>query len=239
MPDLQEIVDWLNDYLEVWNFPNDQSINGLQVEASREVENVAVAVDACDPVFREADADLLVVHHGLYWKGVSPVIAQQMTSRVWALLKKDTSLYSCHLPLDAHPEVGNNVQLIRALGLKPEPTDDITWKARFNGSFEALLKELNELSEPNMILGFGPDRVDEIHVCSGGGTSRVYGLKPGSTFITGEFVHHGYHYAREKQINVVALGHYFTETFGVRALGRKLGKKFHVGAKFVDFPTGM
>ncbi|TRO61983.1 Nif3-like dinuclear metal center hexameric protein [Candidatus Bathyarchaeota archaeon] len=239
MPDLHEIVDWLNSYLEIGRFPDDQSINGLQVEASDEINRVAVAVDACDPVFRESGAELLIVHHGLYWKGVSPLIAREMTSRVWALLDKGTSLYACHLPLDAHAEVGNNVQLIRAMDLKPEPVEDVIWKAKFGGSFDDLLKRLNDLTEPNQILGFGPEQVDEVYVCSGGGTSRIYNLKPGSTFITGEFVHHGFHYAREKHINVVALGHYFTETFGVRALGKKLGKEFHIGAKFIDFPTGM
>jgi dinuclear metal center YbgI/SA1388 family protein len=239
MPSLQEVVDWLNDYLGIWNFPNDQSINGLQVEASDEVKRIAVAVDACNPVFREAGADLLIVHHGLYWKGVSPVIAKEMTSRVWALINKGTSLYACHLPLDAHPEVGNNVQLIKAMDLKPEPSEGVIWKARFGGSFDSLLKKLNELTEPNLILGFGPEQVEEIHVCTGGATSKIYNLKPGSTFITGEFNHHGYHYAREKHINVITLGHYFTETFGVRALGKKLGHKFQIGAKFIDFPTGM
>ena len=239
MPGLHDVIDWLNDYLNVWDFPDDQSINGLQVEANDEVKRVAVAVDACNPVFRETGADLLIVHHGLYWKGVSPVIAKEMTSRVWALLNKGTSLYACHLPLDAHPEVGNNVQLIKAMDLKPEPAENLIWKAKFGGSFNNLLKRLNEFVEPNLILGFGPERVDEIHVCSGAATSRIYNMKFGSTFITGEFSHHGYHYAREKHINVIALGHYFTETFGVRSLGKKLGQKFHIGAKFVDFPTGM
>ncbi len=239
MPGLHRIVGWLNDYLDIGKFPEDQALNGLQVESGDEVGSVAVAVDACNPVFREAEADLLIVHHGLYWRGVSPAIKMEMLSRVKTLLKKKMSLYACHLPLDAHPEVGNNVQLISALSLKPEPAPGLVWRARFDGSFDMLLKKLTRLSDPLLVLGFGPEDVNEIYVCAGAGTSEIHSLRPGSTFITGEFSHYGYHYARERGINVVAMGHYFTESFGVKALGKKLAGLFNIPVRFIDFPTGM
>lgn len=238
--ELGELVSWLNDFLRIGEFPDDQSINGLQVEAGREVDSVAAAVDACQEVFRQTKADFLLAHHGLYWKGVSPVVANEMASRVQTLLKRGTSLYAAHLPLDAHPEVGNNAQLLRAMGLEPEQVEGILWKAELGGSL-AELKELaaDKVAEPRVTLEFGPDEVDTVHACSGGGTNEIFKLPPGATYLTGEFSHYGYHYAREKGINVLALGHYATETFGVRALADKLSGEFGLKTTFVDVPTGL
>lgn len=238
--ELGEIVSWLNDYLDIGSYPDDQSVNGLQVEAGPGVERVATAVDACQMVFDKSEADLLMVHHGLYWKGVSPVVAKEMASRVGKLLEQGTSLYAAHLPLDAHPEVGNNVQLIRSLGLEPEKVGGILWKAEFGGSWEELLElAAGKVGEPGTVLEFGPQEVEEVFVCSGGGTSEIFGLPAGATYLTGEFSHYGYHYAREKRVNVAALGHYATETFGVRALGDKLKDEFGLKTGFIDAPTGM
>jgi dinuclear metal center YbgI/SA1388 family protein len=234
--ELEELVDWLDGYLEAVKFPEDQSLNGLQVEACRGVESVALAVDACQAVFDKARADLLLVHHGLYWKGVSPLIASEMASRVRTLMDRRTSLYAAHLPLDAHPEVGNNPQLLRSLGLEPEHFEGITWRAPFHGTLKSLL---GKLWEPRFVLDFGPEDVGEVYSCSGGGTHHIFALPPDSTLITGEFSHYGYHYAREKGINVLAMGHYATETFGVKALGRRLGEEFGLRCRFIDVPTGL
>lgn len=234
------MTDWMNNYLNIGKFGEDQSVNGLQVEASDEVKRVALATDASISVFEKAKADLMLVHHGLYWKNISPVISGEMADRVRYLMDNRMSLYASHLPLDAHPDVGNNVELIRALGMEPRPIENsICFEADFNDEFEDLLSKATSLSTPTFVGKFGPLKVDTVTVCTGQGTNFLFSMKPNSTFITGEFNHYGYHYALEKKINVIALGHYFTETFGVKALGKKLEHKFEVKTEFIDLPTGI
>ena len=230
----------MNKYLDHDKFLDDQSLNGLQVEASDDVKRIALATDASISVFEKAKADLIITHHGLYWKNISPVIAGEMANRVRYLMDNKMSLYASHLPLDAHPHVGNNAELMRALGLVPKPIEgSICFTANFEGTFDDLLQKAAKLEAPTFVGQFGPEKLGEITVCTGMGTNLLFSVKPNTTFITGEFNHHGYHYALENHINVIALGHYFTETYGVKALGMKLEKNFGVKTEFIDLPTGI
>jgi len=243
--DLYEVVSWLNEYLKLGDFPDDQSVNGLQVEGRKEVSKIAAATDACLEVFekaKEEGADLILVHHGLYWRNVSPLITSYMVSRVRVLLNNRISLYAAHLPLDAHPEVGNNVQILRTLGFKPEkwPHDKTSYFSTVNISFDDLVHGIGEkIAEPNLVLQFGTEEVKRLIVGSGGSTHLVYSAEPGDTVLVGEFSHYGYHYVKEKEISVIAAGHYATETFGVKALAKKLEEKFGIPWVFIDSPTGL
>ncbi|MBR9689699.1 MAG: Nif3-like dinuclear metal center hexameric protein [Candidatus Altiarchaeota archaeon] len=240
MASLMVVIDWLNTYLDISSVQDDQSINGLQVQACEDINNIALATDASISVFQKAKADLLLVHHGLYWKNLSPVIAGEMYQRVKYLLENKMSLYAAHLPLDKHPEVGNNVRLIEALGFTPQPIENsICYKADVNTSWDKLLNKATSLNKPSFTANFGPKDIEEVTVCTGMGTNMLFELKPNATFITGEFNHYGYHYALENKINVIALGHYFTETFGIKALGDKLKDKFKLNTEFIDLPTGL
>ena len=241
---LGEIVNWLNSYLGIADFPQDQSINGLQVEACNEVKRIGVAVDACLEVFEKAEReriDLLIVHHGLYWRAISPCITKAMISRVKHLLNKKISLYAAHLPLDAHEEVGNNVQIIRTLGFEPlGKIDEIAWFCKLQINFQELIDIVSEkIAEPKMILNFGPEKIEKLVVASGGGTHHIFELEGGETLLTGEFNHYGFHYAKELGINVIVCGHYATEVFGVKALGRKIKEEFGIKCFFIDVPTNL
>jgi len=246
---LEELVTWLNTYLHVSDFPQDQSINGLQVEAGKEVERIAFAVDASLETFRKAkkaEADLLVVHHGLYWKNIPPIIAGVMYRRVKLLLTYHISLYACHLPLDAHEEVGNNVEIIRALGFKPEEKiDEVAWCTYAGIGLKELVRRIRKkIVEPyktqNLcVFNFGMDEVERLVVGSGGGTHHIFALAEGDTFLTGEFSHYGVVYAKESGVNVIVAGHYATETFGVRALARRVEEEFGIPCIFINAPTGV
>lgn len=244
---LEELTSWLNEYLKIAEI-EDQSINGLQVEAKNEVEKIGVAVDARIKVFERAKrekVDLIIVHHGLYWKEISPFIAGVMYERVKFLIENNISLYACHLPLDVHEEVGNNVQIIRSLGFKPVDVFDFpSWYCKANISFDELYERVKEkiITKYSTIaplrLKFY-EKVRRLIVGSGGSTHLIFKAKEGDTMLSGEFLHYGKIYAEEKRINVIAAGHYATETFGVLALGRKIEDKFGIPFVFLNEPTGL
>lgn len=244
------IVAWLDEYLEVGAW-RDKALNGLQVEGSETVTTVATAVDAALATFamaKEAGAELLLVHHGLFWGSVEPVVGP-LRERLAALLEAGLSLYAAHLPLDAHPEIGNNAILAELLELEDrEPFGEwdgeaIGVRGRLHdpadreglaGRLEALLG-----ARPD-VLPFGPDRIERIGVVSGDASSLVgeASAKGLDAFVTGETTHVAWHAAREHGINLFFGGHYATETVGVRALGERVSAVFGVDVVFLDAPTG-
>jgi len=245
-----QLVEYLDDYLKI-DAVKDRSQNGLQVDGAAEVENIAVAVDACLDTIREAGsrgADLLIVHHGLFW-GREERITGVMYRRIAALIGNETSLYAAHLPLDCHPEVGNNAELVRLLGLRTEKPFakyggvDIGFLATPPGNLsrDALVDKLSDVLESEAtVLPFGPEKIERIGVISGGAAdyaaeARDYGC---DTFLTGETSHVAYHLAKEAQINLVYAGHYASETVGVKALGEHLAKQFSLKCEFISAPTG-
>jgi len=247
----RELVQYLDEYLQVGRI-QDESRNGLQVEGRPEVRHLALAVDACLDTFQQAGqvgADLLIAHHGLYWEAYRPLVGAHLR-RIRALLEHDLSLYAVHLPLDAHPEVGNNAVLAQILGLEVVgPFGDyhgvrVGLEARPAGpvapqEFARLVQE--RLEVPVTLQAYGPPQVRRVGIVSGGGASliRQFGEEGMDLFLTGERSHSYYHMAGELGIHVVYAGHYVTETVGLKALGRHLAERFGLQTSFLDVPTGL
>jgi len=242
MNSTNEISSWINNYLKISNFSEDASLNGLQVHAADSVSKIALAVDSALEVFSRAkkyDCDMVIAHHGMYWKGVDPLIVGPTSTRVRFLLDNKMSLYASHLPLDAHATVGNNVEILRALKFKPKKVvDKIRWTCQPQKSLEEIIERVNEkVGKPIHELKFGDEFVTDLIVSSGASTDALFTAPEGSTILLGELAHYGYHFAKERRLNVIAAGHYATERFGVIALGRLLEKKFKKSTMFIDVPT--
>jgi dinuclear metal center YbgI/SA1388 family protein len=248
---LDDLAQYLDGYLRIREVGDDPlALNGLQVENGGEVQNVAVAVDACQAVIDQAaqrGADLLVVHHGLFWSGLEPVVGRHYR-RVAALVRHGIALYSAHIPLDRHPEVGNNVVLARKLGLEVRG-----WFGDYRGSplgtwgeldlsREALASRLEEIlgRAPRLIAG-GPERVHRVGIITGAAGSMLKAASEAAldTFITGEGQHWTYFDAEELGVNAYYAGHYATETLGVRALAEHIAERFRIPWSFIDHPTGL
>ncbi len=252
MVNRDEIVNFLDEYLNVLAFP-DKSRNGLQVEGKEEVEKIVFAVDACMDTFVKAKAlgaDMLIVHHGLIWGGIE-YVRGLVQKRLKFLLENELNLYAAHLPLDLHPEVGNNAQLLKLLGLEPkEPFGS------YNGLSIGYISEFDEPKPLPLIAQilveklktdyvkayeFGVEEIKRVGVVSGrGGFAIPEAIEKGvDLFITGEFLHDDYHTAKEGRLSVIAAGHYASETLGVKALMHVLREKFGVKTVFIDNPTGL
>jgi len=250
MRPLSRIVEFLDEYLNtrgVTDYPG--AHNGLQVENSGEVGKIGAAVDACEAVFAEAaerGISLLLVHHGLFW--TPQRLTGAMYRKTRTAISHDMAVYSSHLPLDLHPEVGNNALLCGAIGLKKcEPAfafkgQPIGLKATAQLSLEELSRRLEKAlgSAPHLSAG-GPSKTKRIGVVTGGAGGEVaQAVAEGvDTFITGEGPHHSYTLAEELGINLFYGGHYATETFGVKALAALLSRRFRLPWEFIDHPTGL
>lgn len=245
-----ELVRYLDDYLRAAEVPDDsRALNGLQVEGGPEVSRVGVAVDAAERVIREAvrrGCDFLIVHHGLFWDGNIPLTGRRYR-KVRALFDAGMALYSSHLPLDVHPDVGNNVVLARELGIEVRGTFG-SYKGIEIGVWgdleltrEALAARLDDrLGVRIRLVPGGPERIRRAGVITGSGADAIaeaarLGL---DAFITGEGPHHTFYDGLEGGVNVYFGGHYATETWGVRALGEHLGRELGVTWEFIDMPTG-
>jgi dinuclear metal center YbgI/SA1388 family protein len=247
------LIQYLDGYLEVdahSDYPN--ALNGLQVGGPTEVQHLVAAVDASEASVQaavERGADLLLVHHGLFWDGLRPLTGRRLR-RVRPLLMGGVGLYSAHLPLDAHPEVGNCALLARALGLQLEGTfgrhRDVEvgwWGTTAEATDGAGLRErlAEVLGGPVHLIPGGPDEIRRVGVVTGGGASFTpeaaeRGL---DALVTGEGAHHTYFDAMELGVHVLLGGHYATEVFGVRALAEHLAERFDLSWEFVDQPTGL
>lgn len=249
--ELNELVAYLDDYLAVAGVPDSaNALNGLQVEGPGPIRRVAAAVDASEASIRaaiEAGCDLLLVHHGLFWDGNRPVTGRRYR-RLAALLESGVAVYSAHLPLDVHAEVGNNVVLARELGVAVRGrfgdhagTEIGVW-GDLSVTRDGLSARLGELlgAEVRLIAG-GPARVERVGVLTGGGGSYVAAARAAGldALVTGEGSHHTYFDAMEGGVNLYYAGHYATETWGVRALAAHLESRFGLEWVFVDQPTGL
>jgi dinuclear metal center YbgI/SA1388 family protein len=228
----------------------DGAANGLQVENSGRVTRIAAAVDASLATVKlavAAHADLLLVHHGLFWSATHPWTGKRR-ELLGLLVKHDLAVYSSHLPLDAHPKLGNNAKLCAALGfkkLKPFFFDKgqfLGLQTATNISRKDLIHRLHKAvgREPILLPG-GPAICRRIGVVTGGagGHLKLAAQEGVDAFVTGEGPHWTYAAAEELGINVLYGGHYATETFGVKALAAELSRKFKVPWVFVDHPTGL
>jgi len=224
--------------------------NGLQVENSGAVTRIAAAVDASLATVKlavAARADLLVAHHGLFWSPAHPWTGKKY-GLIRLLVENDLAVYSSHLPLDAHPRLGNNAQLCAALGfrrLKPffaSHGQTIGFQTAANISREQLAQRLRRaLGGDVKLLPGGPKMCRRIGVVTGGAGGELKTAADGGvdTFITGEGPHWTYALAEDLGLNVFYGGHYATETFGVKALAADLAGKFKVPWVFLDHPTGL
>lgn len=228
----------------------DGAVNGLQVENSGHVTRIAAAVDASLATVKlaiKAKADLLVVHHGLFWSKSYPWTGKKY-ELLRALIENNIAVYSSHLPLDAHPKFGNNAQLCAALGFKKvrpffqSHGQLIGLQTTVNISRDELAAKLRRATNSNpLVIPGGGEMCHRIGIVTGGagGDLKAAAAEGVDTFITGEGPHWTYALAEELGLNVFYGGHYATETFGVKALCAHLSKQFHVPWVFLNHPTGL
>lgn len=249
---LQELVDYLDRYLDIANVPDyPGAANGLQVESSGVVRKIVACTDACQATIDAAskrDADLMLVHHGLFWgDGLRPLTGRSYR-RVRRLIEHDIALYSAHLPLDLHSEVGNNAELARAVGLSVSGrfAEHEGCAIGLWGELEIEREELERrlqraLGSPPHVIPTGPERIARVAVLTGGGGEHISDARAvgADTYITGEGPHHTYFDAEEWGLNVFYTGHYASETLGVKALAHHLHEKFGCPWEFLDHPTGL
>ena len=244
---LKQLCDFCDDYLSVSDF-DDYCPNGLQVEASGEVNHIVAGVTASLDLIEaaiEQKADTLLVHHGYFWKGEAQPISGFKGRRIRALIKNNLNLIAFHLPLDAHPVVGNNAQLGRIMDWKVEGSfgsiglHDIV----LNGTL-AKPMALNQLtaliatrlnSRP-LSISANDRPVRTVAWCTGAAQSYIEQAADRGidAFISGEVSEHTYHFAREAGIHYIAAGHHATERYGVQALAALIEEKFGVRQQFID-----
>lgn len=259
---LSEVVSYLDEYLRISAIPDESNaVNGLQVENSGRINSIVAAVDASQATIDGVIATLetgsarplILVHHGLFWDGNVPLTGRRYR-RIAALLNHDIPLYSAHIPLDVHPEVGNNAVLAERLGITVEG-----WFGNYRGIAmgvwghapaslsrrESIALELDRvlhtLKGSAMLIPGGPEKPSRIGLITGGAGNMIYEARAAGldTYITGEGPHHTYFDAMEGGLNVVFAGHYATETLGVQAIASHLGERFDLEWDFHDHPTGL
>lgn len=254
---LHEIVDWLDDLLETATVPDySAAINGLQVDHAGPVTRIAAAVDASLRSIEDAaasGANLLIVHHGLFWAGAQP-IRGAVRRKLITLFKHDIAVYSSHLPLDRHPVHGNNVLLAAALQLSPAGT----WHAYKNAPIgvtvdcdvptSELVTRARQFSAGHghhvVCTPHTSDRISRhVAICSGGGASASSiqeAITIGAdTLIVGEGPHHTAVDAEEAGLVIIYAGHYATETPGVQSLARAVAERWQLPWSFLPAPTGL
>jgi len=246
-----ELTSYLDQYLDIPNI-KDYGPQGLQIEGRAEVRRIVGLVDAHQPCVEAAlahRADLMLVHHGIFW-GLPKLLRGSYGQLVRTFMQNNLNLYAAHLALDAHPEVGNNAELARRLGLAV-----IDWWANVNGKKIAVLAQapeavrLDELVQRfeqtvgpvKLVLAHGPQSIQRVGILSGFGAREIEEAAAlgCDLFITGETSHAQYYDALNAGINVLYGGHYTTEIVGVQALGRHLQAKFGLEFEFIDLPTGL
>ena len=253
---LTELDGYFRTFLKIDDFLDDPSKNGIQIANSlpdsKQIKKAAFAVDACEAtalIAAKEGADLLFTHHGVLWDNCER-LTMHTYKRISAFIKNDIALYACHLPLDANNPYGNNYGLAARLPLL-EPTPFGEWRGMKIGvkgklespqTVEWLAKKiLNPDEKPCRVLSFGKKEIRTVGIISGGGGGDVYqaaaeGL---DAYVTGEISHDNFHLIKELQINVIAGGHYQTETVGVQLVMEKLKSETGIETVFIDFPTGM
>jgi dinuclear metal center YbgI/SA1388 family protein len=257
MAPLSAIVSYLDGLLRTGEIPDyPGAVNGLQFANARDIRKVAAAVDFSGLVVREAaraNAQLLLVHHGMFWGAPQPIVGPRYEALA-ALVHNDIAVYSSHLPLDLHPEWGNNVLLARNLGLQPTggfarfknvtigvsgetdiQTAELLDRARLFSREHGGNVVATEFDVGRMTRRWG--------ICTGAGadtdTIREAVERKIDTMIVGEGPHHTAVEAREHGIVIFYAGHYATETVGVRALGNIVAEQFGLESLFIDAPTGL
>jgi dinuclear metal center YbgI/SA1388 family protein len=238
-----EILAFAAELLDLGNWP-DYGPQGLQVEGADEVSKVVCAVSASLELFElaaEANAELVVVHHGILWDNESRVVDGRARRRLEALFDAEITLAAYHLALDAHPEVGNNALLARELDVAVDAKfADVGVGGSTTHSREELLTRIRQRVNPDaLVLGDGPDQPGRVAIVSGRAPKHLaeaaaqgYGL-----YLTGEPAEPSLQLAKELGVTLVAAGHHATEKLGVQALTQRLAERFGLQWEFVDVPN--
>ncbi len=244
MATLTELVEYCDQRLrirEIVDFPG--AHNGLQVTNTGEVTKIGAAVDAGLMPFQQAieqGVDFLIVHHGLFWKPPIPVTGTTY-AKLRAAFDGNLAVYGAHLPLDCHPELGNNALLAKMLGLKvtgwflPYEGTDIAAKASPPSSRTSMREKLEGLFPSVTAIEYGPDEPAAVGILTGSGQSAVSHLRRNGidTLITGELKQEHFNVAQEEGLNLYCCGHYATETLGVTELAKELSAEFDLPWEFI------
>ncbi|ADV68024.1 Nif3-like dinuclear metal center hexameric protein [Deinococcus maricopensis] len=248
---LTDLVGWLDTTLNTRAIP-DISNNGLQIEGRSDVRRIAVAVDATLNTIQDAadaGADLLITHHGLFW-GQPMMLTGPHKRRVQAALDAGLSLYTSHIPLDLHPELGNNAMIASALSLQNRSgfgdykglKIGVQGTLPFPMSLQDLADRIQKLTgEICLVHGGGPGEVHRVGIISGSASDHIpQAAREGlDTFITGEPKHQAFSDPFEYGVNAIYAGHYDTEVFGVRALAARIEETFGLPWQFLHHPSGL
>lgn len=247
MVQVADLTHYIADLLAVDRF-KDYAPNGLQVEGRKEIKRIVCGVTACRALIDaaiEAQADAILVHHGYFWKGEDPCLVGMKAGRIRRLFKADINLLAYHLPLDAHAELGNNVQLAQRLGFGVEGrfVGDAETGIGMYGSLATAMSGAELVAHINSVLDrpplhiAGSDRpIKRIAWCTGGAQGYIdQAVALGvDAYLTGEVSEHTVHAAREYGIHFFAAGHHATERYGVQALGSHLGDKFAIEQHYIE-----
>ncbi|MFA5866322.1 MAG: Nif3-like dinuclear metal center hexameric protein [Phycisphaerae bacterium] len=251
MVERRKIVSYLDELLKITEI-KDSSCNGLQVEGENTIRKIGLAVDACLAVYQkavESGCQMILVHHGLIWGGIKAIRGPHYR-QIRYLMEHGLNLYGAHLPLDLHSEVGNNIELARLLKLRRIKPFGL-YEGMMIGYTGALGKPVGvqrlsdqlqaTLGGQSILLPFGKTKNQTVAIVSGGAGNELGEVveKGIDCYVTGEPVHWNHHWALENRTNVIYLGHYHSEQLGVRAVGKKLEKRFKVETVFLDVPTAV
>lgn len=246
-----DLAAWLNTTLQPQRF-KDYCPNGLQVEGSNTVRHIITGVTASQALLDEAvrrNADTVLVHHGWFWKNEDPCVRGPKRRRLALALQHNLNLFAYHLPLDAHPVLGNNAQLGHMLGFIPERDsngdvltcgpDDLIWLGR--SAAPTTLEQLgqhvcNTLQRTPLIVGNTQQTIERIAWCTGGAQSMMQAAVDAgaSVYLTGEASEPAFHLAQESGVGFISAGHHATERYGVKALGEAIARQFGIQVEFVD-----
>ncbi len=249
--DSRVLAAWLDDLLQAARF-KDYCPNGMQVEGRSEIAHIITGVTASEALLRtavERGADAVLVHHGWMWRNEDRRVIGTRRARMALALKNDLNLYAYHLPLDAHPILGNNAQLARVLGLEPlrgqdgAPAtcgpDNLVWLGSPGeaGTLGALARRVRErLGREPLVVGDEDMPLARVAWCTGGAQGMLADAADAGAqaYITGEVSESTVHLARESGVGFIAAGHHATERYGVQALGNAVAERFGVRVEFVD-----
>ena len=251
MADRDDIIEFCDELLDVGTF-SDYGPNGLQVPGDNEVGKVVTGVSAHRELIAsavDAGAQMAITHHGLFWEFLPRALSEPMAERLRLALGAGLSVAAYHLPLDAHPEIGNNALIRDGLGFDPSPEAfglaqdrpiGVVGRSAEGIGADELVERVRALTERDpLVFATGPDPVRSIGIASGAGASMVHeavglGL---DALLTGEPAEHVMADAREGSLHFIAAGHYATETFGVRRLGELVAERFEVEHEFIAVPN--
>ncbi len=238
---LDELCHFCDEYLSIDDF-SDYCPNGLQVEGRPNVQHLVSGVTASLELIDaaiELNADAILVHHGYFWKGEAQPIVGFKGNRIRQLMQNDLSLLAYHLPLDAHPTVGNNAQLAQLMDWLVTGQDELIWTGELAEptSVDEVLDELGERLDSNPMLIYGGERpVRRLAWCTGAAQSYIEKASALGVdlFVSGEISEPTVHFAREMDIHYIAAGHHATERYGVQALGDLLANRFSIQHTYID-----